>query len=67
MSYPVKIRIPSDNTELEFISSEVNPKTKEVNVSYKYIVAKHHLGSIIKWSDKEFQRVLRNGIVVAIF
>ena len=64
MTFPDKISIPSDDTELELISVEKSTKSKELIGTYKYTKAVHFLGVEISWSESDFEKITRRRIVV---
>jgi hypothetical protein len=64
MTYPKKITIPSDGNKLELLGTDTNPKTKEQSVTYIYTKAVTLTGKEIKWSQLEFEKILRKGIAL---
>ena len=64
MTFPNKISIPSDDTQLELVSVDTAPKTKEQIVTYKYIKAKYLLDSVIRWYESDFKTLVRKEIIV---
>ena len=66
MTFPEKISIPSDSTELELISTEKSTKSKELIGTYKYTKAIHFLGVELSWSESDFEKLVRREIVVLL-
>lgn len=62
MTFPEKITIPSDDTELELISVYTTPKTGEQTATYKYTKSKYHKG-ILTWNEKDFETLVRKEII----
>lgn len=62
-TFPANIKIPSDDTELELLSTNTTPKTGEQTATYKYTKSKYHKG-ILTWSKDEFEKNVRKGIIV---
>ena len=66
MSFPAKIKIPSDSTELELIE-EITPKgAKEITGKYKYTKAQYFLGTEISWKHEAFKKLVKKEIIVII-
>ena len=63
MTFPEKIKIPSDDTELILISVYTTPKTGEQTATYQYTKSKYHKG-ILTWNEKDFEKNVRKGIIV---
>lgn len=65
MTFPEKISIPSDSTELELISTEKSTKSKELIGTYKYTKAIHFLGVELRWSESDFEKLVRREVIVS--
>lgn len=66
MSFPAKIKIPSDNTELELVEEITQKGTKEITGKYKYTKAKYFLGTEISWKHEAFEKLVKKGIIVVV-
>lgn len=66
MSFPAKIKIPSDNTELELVEEIAQKGTKEITGKYKYTKAQYFLGTGISWKHEAFEKLVKKGIIVVI-
>ena len=66
MSFPSKIKIPSDNTELELVEEITQKGTKEITGKYKYTKAQYFLGTEIYWKHEAFEKLVKKGIIAAI-
>lgn len=66
MSFPAKIKIPADDTELELVEEVAQKGAKEITGKYKYTKAQYFLGTEISWKHEAFEKLVKKGVIVVI-
>ena len=64
-TFPEKIRIRSDDTELELLEVTLN-KAKEKFGRYRYLTGYYFAGSILTLGEKEIKKMLKDKTAVEI-
>lgn len=66
MQPPIRVKVLSDDNELEFQEILTPNRTKDKFYIYKYTKSVYKLGNLIGWTEIELTKILSNNTIKAI-